>query len=86
MKANSLKEPLIDVVDSKQVITKSDCIKTMDLRTCTVEDVTKFSSKFDLVVEKTDIIHAIVCYFDIGFTCGHKKAYFSTGPHAKCNF
>eukprot|EP01080_Neovahlkampfia_damariscottae_P007766 gene7766-12236_t len=83
MKSIAMKEPLVDIVDSKQVITKSDLIKSIDIRTCTVEDVVKFKSEFELVVEKTEILHAIVCYFDIGFNGGHKKVYFSTGPHAK---
>lgn len=27
--------------------------------------------------------HALVAYFDIEFGLGHKKIFFSTGPHAK---
>ena len=34
MKSIALKEPLVDIVDSNQVITKSDCIKTIDINTC----------------------------------------------------
>lgn len=83
MKPLSLSEPLVDVVKGNQVITSAAQFKEMDLTTCTVEEISNFKSNFEIKVEKTDILHALVAYFDIGFTQGHKKVYFSTGPHAK---
>jgi protein arginine N-methyltransferase 1 len=83
MKDIALREPLVDTVKSHQVITSSGIFKEIDLCTCTKEDVMKFVGNFEIKVEKTDIMHALVVYFDCGFTQGHKKVYFSTGPHAK---
>jgi len=83
MKPLSLCEPLVDVVKGNQVITSACSFKEIDLTTCTVKDVTDFQSLWEIKIEKTDILHALVVYFDIGFTQVHKKVFFSTGPHAK---
>lgn len=39
----------------------------------------KFTSEFRLPVKRDDICHALVSYFDIGFTQCHKPVHFSTG-------
>ncbi len=40
---------------------------------------TSFEAPFRLVVQRNDYIHALVAYFDVGFTKGHKQVGFSTG-------
>lgn len=38
-----------------------------------------FTAPFKLVAERNDYIHALVAYFDVTFTKGHKAMGFSTG-------
>eukprot|EP01060_Flectonema_neradi_P026406 TRINITY_DN3536_c0_g2_i1.p1 TRINITY_DN3536_c0_g2~~TRINITY_DN3536_c0_g2_i1.p1 ORF type:complete len:340 (+),score=55.00 TRINITY_DN3536_c0_g2_i1:64-1083(+) len=74
-------EPLVDVVDSKQVMT--DCMRffSIDLYTVKVEDLS-FKRDFRITASRRDKLHALVVYFDIEFP-GHDKTTFSTSPHAK---
>ncbi|CAE6394234.1 protein arginine N-methyltransferase 1 [Rhizoctonia solani] len=78
----ALREPLVDTVELKAVVTKPCAIKHIDLRTVKKEDLT-FSADFTLVAERVDYIHAFLAWFDICFDAAHKPVKFSTGPHAK---
>jgi protein arginine N-methyltransferase 1 len=74
----AITEPLVDVVDCKQVVSNSALIKEVDIRTMKVEDLS-FSSPFHLQIKRNDYVHAFVTYFDIEFSACHKKIGFSTG-------
>ncbi|KAG5830353.1 hypothetical protein ANANG_G00309650 [Anguilla anguilla] len=74
----AIKEPLVDIVDSKQVVTNSCLIKEVDIYTVKPEDLS-FTSAFCLQVQRNDYVHALVTYFNIEFTKCHKKTGFSTG-------
>ncbi|OCB90344.1 S-adenosyl-L-methionine-dependent methyltransferase [Sanghuangporus baumii] len=78
----ALREPLVDTVELKSVVTDPCLIKHIDLRTAKKEDLT-FSTPFKLKATRNDYIHAFLAWFDICFDCTHKKVQFSTGPHAK---
>ncbi|KAI8810420.1 S-adenosyl-L-methionine-dependent methyltransferase [Cladochytrium replicatum] len=82
IKTLALREPLVDTVDNKAVVTTSHPFRTIDLATVTVEDLT-FSVPFRIVATRDDFIHAFICYFDIRFGACHKPVKFSTGPHAQ---
>lgn len=75
-------EPLVDVVDAECVNTTPFLLKEIDMNTVKPEDQ-DFTTEFSLRVTRDDMVHAIVTYFDIDFSAGHKKIFFSTGPHAK---
>uniref|UniRef100_A0A674J7A8 Protein arginine N-methyltransferase domain-containing protein n=1 Tax=Terrapene triunguis TaxID=2587831 RepID=A0A674J7A8_9SAUR len=75
----AIKEPLVDVVDPKQLVTNACLIKEVDIYTVKVEDLT-FTSPFCLQVKRNDYIHALVAYFNIEFTRCHKRTGFSTTP------
>ncbi|XP_023666615.1 protein arginine N-methyltransferase 8-B isoform X3 [Paramormyrops kingsleyae] len=77
----AIKEPLVDVVDPKQVVTNSCLIKEVDIYTVKAEDLS-FTSAFCLQIQRNDYIHALVTYFNIEFTKCHKKTGFSTAPDA----
>lgn len=77
----AISEPLVDVVDPKQVVTNSCLLKEVDLYTVTKEDL-HFSSPFHLVVRRNDYIQALVTFFTIEFTKCHKRIGFSTAPEA----
>lgn len=78
----ALDEPLVDVVESRQVVTDSCKIKDIDLLTCQVEDLA-FSAPFKINARRNDYIHAFVSYFTVEFSACHKRTGFSTGPESK---
>lgn len=78
----ALREPLVDTVDFKALVTDPYKILDLNLNTCTVNDL-KFTSNFRLRATREDFIHAIIAWFDIGFEACHKPVRFSTGPQAK---
>uniref|UniRef100_H3BD96 type I protein arginine methyltransferase n=1 Tax=Latimeria chalumnae TaxID=7897 RepID=H3BD96_LATCH len=81
IKEVAIKEPLVDVVDPKQLVTNACLIKEVDIYTVKVEDLS-FTSPFCLQVKRNDYIHALVAYFNIEFTRCHKRTGFSTGPES----
>jgi len=78
----AMMEPLVDVVEAKQVITNSCLVKEVDLYTVKKEDLA-FSSPFVLQVRRNDYIHALITYFNIEFTKCHKRTGFSTAPESR---
>uniref|UniRef100_A0A8C1W2I4 type I protein arginine methyltransferase n=1 Tax=Cyprinus carpio TaxID=7962 RepID=A0A8C1W2I4_CYPCA len=77
----AMMEPLVDIVDPKQVVTNSCLIKEVDIYTVKPEDLA-FTSAFCLQIQRNDYVHALVTYFNIEFTKCHKKTGFSTAPDA----
>ncbi|KAJ7837700.1 protein arginine N-methyltransferase [Mycena leptocephala] len=75
----ALREPLVDTVELKAVVTDPCMIKHIDLLTAKKEDLT-FESSFSLTATRDDYVHAFLAWFDISFECTHKKVKFSTGP------
>ncbi|EJD52811.1 S-adenosyl-L-methionine-dependent methyltransferase [Auricularia subglabra TFB-10046 SS5] len=77
----ALREPLVDTVEMKAVVSDPCQIKHIDLRTARKEDLT-FDVPFKLKITRNDFVHAFLAWFDISFGCTHKPVRFSTGPHA----
>ncbi|XP_075925574.1 protein arginine N-methyltransferase 1 isoform X1 [Petromyzon marinus] len=77
----AIQEPLVDVVEPKQVVTNSCLVKEVDIYTVKVDDLT-FTSPFCLQVRRADYVHALVAYFTVEFTRCHKRTGFSTAPDA----
>ena len=75
-------EPLVDVVDPKQLVTSPYMIKEVDLYVAKKEDL-DFESPFRLLVKRNDFVQALVTYFNVDFTKCHKKIGFSTSPEAQ---
>lgn len=78
----ALREPLVDTVELKAVVTDPCLIKHIDLLTAKKEDLT-FEAPFSLKATRNDYVHAFLAWFDISFECTHKKVKFSTGPHSQ---
>lgn len=74
-------EPLVDVVDPKQLVSTCCLVKEVDLYTVQKCDL-EFSSPFKLVCKRNDFVQALVTYFNIEFTKCHKRIGFSTSPEA----
>ncbi|KAK6177341.1 hypothetical protein SNE40_015460 [Patella caerulea] len=77
----AINEPLVDVVDPKQVVTNSCLVKEVDIYTVKVEDMV-FNTPFHLQCRRSDYLHALVTFFNIEFTKSHKRTGFSTAPEA----
>ncbi|ORY27214.1 protein arginine n-methyltransferase [Naematelia encephala] len=78
----ALKEPLVDCVELKSVVSHPCAIKHIDIKTVQKEDLI-FKVPFELKATRNDYVHAFLGWFDISFSCCHKPIQFSTGPHAK---
>lgn len=78
----AITEPIVDMVESRAVVSNAVPILVLDVRSCRKEDLT-FQSRFSLKVARNDFCHAFVAYFECGFTQIHKPIIFSTSPHAK---
>lgn len=85
MKPVSLREPLVDVVESKAIVTTDVVFKEIDIRTVTKADLA-FLSSFDLTAIRMDYAHGLVAWFAVSFPSGswnNRPVAFSTGPHDK---
>ncbi|KAF9585518.1 type I protein arginine N-methyltransferase Rmt1 [Lunasporangiospora selenospora] len=75
----ALKEPLVDTVDAKSIVTSPCAFKEIDIRTVKKEDL-DFQVPFSLTANQDDQIHAFISWFDISFDACHKPVGFSTSP------
>lgn len=82
IKEIALREPVVDVVDAKAIVTNSVPILHLDILTCTKEDLA-FSSPFKLLAHRNDYVHGLVAYFECAFTQVHKPIGFSTAPFCR---
>lgn len=82
IKKTAISEPLVDVVDPKQVVTNAHMLKEIDLYTVCKADL-NFCAPFQLTVKRNDFVQALVTYFTVEFTKCHKRLYFSTAPEAQ---
>ncbi|KAI0757861.1 S-adenosyl-L-methionine-dependent methyltransferase [Irpex lacteus] len=78
----ALREPLVDTVELKAVVSDPCLIKHLNLLTVKKEDLA-FTAPFTLNATRSDYVHAFLAWFDISFEACHKPVKFSTGPHAK---
>merc|ERR1711865_1321029 len=72
-------EPVVDCIDPRQMISQPAVIKSIDINTCTVDDL-DFTADFELVSEHTEFCHALVGWFDTSFSHAHKPLVLQTGP------
>ncbi|ODM89693.1 Protein arginine N-methyltransferase 1 [Orchesella cincta] len=77
----AIREPLVDVVDQKMVVSNHCQLLEVDLNTLRKEDL-NFSVPFQLHSRRDDYIHAVVTFFTVEFSKCHKRTWFSTAPEA----
>ena len=82
IKKLAIKEPLVDTVEARAVVTSPCAFKEIDLNTVQKSDLT-FEAPFKLTAARDDFVHAFIAWFDCGFTQCHKPIWFSTGPQAR---
>lgn len=79
IKKMALSEPLVDVVEAKQLVTGAYLVKEVDLQTVTKLDLT-FETAFELPVKRDEYIHAFLTYFSVEFSSCHTRIGFTTAP------
>jgi protein arginine N-methyltransferase 1 len=77
----AIREPLVDVVDQKMVVSNHCQLLEVDLNTLKKEDLS-FEREFELQVRHDDYVHAVVTFFTVEFSRCHKRTWFSTAPEA----
>lgn len=78
----ALSEPLVDVVEPRQITTTTSMVKEFDLSTVTVKEL-NFDATWQINMKRNDYIHAFVTFFTVEFSACHKRTGFSTGPEAR---
>jgi len=73
-------EPVIDYVEHEGICTDACSILELDLKTCSVEDL-EFAREFEVTFQRNDTCHALVAWFDCGFTACHRPVVLSTSPY-----
>jgi len=81
IKKIAIREPLVDTVEGKALVTSTDRFYTVNLDTVKVEDLI-FNKPFSIRVSRTDNIHAFICWFDVEFSKCHKPILITTSPLA----
>jgi len=81
IKSVAIREPLVDIVDQKMVVTNHCLLMEVDLNTLKKEELA-FESMFRLTARHDDYIHAVVTFFTVEFSKCHKRTWFSTAPEA----
>ena len=82
IKEIAMKEPVVDVVEAKSIVSNAVPILHLDILTCTKKDL-QFTSKFKLQCHRDDYVHGLVSYFECAFSQIHKPIGFSTAPFAQ---
>jgi len=82
IKELALLEPLVDICEPEQVISNAAALTNIDIYTVKKEDL-DFTSNFQLEINKTETLHALVAFFNVEFSKTHTKLWFSTGPKSK---
>lgn len=73
-----MREPLVDTVDKRQIATDHFPLKTIDLKTITVNDI-QTDASFELRAVRDDYVHAFVTYFVVEFTACAQRTVMNTG-------
>ncbi|CAE7938158.1 PRMT1 [Symbiodinium sp. KB8] len=75
-------EPLVDVVDPEQLVSREAELIDFDLHKVSKGDL-DFSADFELKFERNDHCHALVMHFDTIFSACHKPLTLTTSPRTQ---
>lgn len=73
----AIREPLVDMVDAKQIVTNANTLIDIDLYTVKPEDL-NIQTPFSLICKRNDYVQAFVTYFTVSFSKCYKNLGFST--------
>jgi len=75
-------EPIVDIIDPRQVVSHPQPVLTLDLDTCPVGSTKSITVSFSIANKTTSNVTGIGGYFEVGFTHATPPVGFSTAPHA----
>ncbi|XP_021696577.1 protein arginine N-methyltransferase 1-like isoform X3 [Aedes aegypti] len=81
IRKDAINEPLVDVIDPRQIVTSSYLIKEIDMYTVVRQDL-NFESPFHLIAKRNDFVQALITYFNVEFTKCQQRLGFSTSPES----
>ncbi|XP_062540465.1 protein arginine N-methyltransferase 1-like [Armigeres subalbatus] len=81
IRKDAITEPLVDVIDPRQIVTSSYLIKEIDMYTVVRQDL-DFKSPFHLIAKRNDFVQALLTYFNVEFTKCQQRLGFSTSPES----
>lgn len=79
MREIALAEPNVDLVPTSKVVTTFCPVLDIDLNTIQASEL-DFVSTYTLKVNRTDFIHGLVTWFEVGFSACHKPILLTTSP------
>jgi len=82
IKSWAMLEPLVDIVERKQINTDSCAILDIDIKKCKISDL-DFASEYRLNVKRDDKVHALVAWFEVYFTKCMPTVKLSTSPYLR---
>lgn len=78
----ALSEPLVDYVEKPLIMSTTCRFLELDLYKVRVKDL-DFAHKYELKINRTDTVHAVVCWFDAYFSRLEHPVMLSTSPYGK---
>jgi protein arginine N-methyltransferase 1 len=81
IRSAAVHEPIVDVVDPKQIVSNMCLLKEFNLYKMTPADLS-FAAPFHLVCKRNDFVHALVAFFTVEFSKSHKRLGISTSPES----
>jgi protein arginine N-methyltransferase 1 len=82
MKKWVLSEPIVDPINSQDILSNSQMFYDIDLEKVSLQEL-DFVSEFKLEIEVDGKMHGIVSWFDCYFDHGSKAVCLSTSPYKK---
>jgi protein arginine N-methyltransferase 1 len=79
LKRLSYIEPLIDTVETSQIMTTQATLFSICIKDVTVAEL-NFNSQFSIKANEDGVIHALSVHFDTPFTAGHEVVVLNTSP------
>lgn len=79
MRTAAISEPLIEVINSKKVISNAARIRVIDMYTLT-KDLLEFTTPFELIMQRDDTAHSLVTWFTAEFTKCQTPHIINTAP------
>jgi protein arginine N-methyltransferase 1 len=81
IKKIAIREPLVDTVEAKALLTNACRFYTINLDTVRPEDLA-FKNTFSIKATRKDNMHAFIAWFDVEFSKCHKPIYITTSPQS----
>ena len=69
---STLQQPVIECIDSKQILAKPEILIKYDLKKIKLKDVQEIEEKFSFDINSPSVLHGLAFWFDVKFCRGQK--------------